>query len=245
MTMTTSERSSGQAVRSNVLRNSAGCATAVQAPGSDPYHLLAIGGGIFPAHATGPEQLALSVALAHELAEMTGHGFMVESLMPRMWTIQSLMQALRDVDLTTVDALVVILGHRPTRATTAPSAARVADVVERLWRTLTPGSTITLAVCPSSITGRDSEGTDLFAGALSDRVNGLVRVERLSDSRHGESSSQIARRWGNTLAATVEGGLLDPLISAGSVAASELRCEFERAERLPGVLGRGAIHDIF
>lgn len=183
------------------------------APIPVPYRVLAIGGPILAGAASrGP---VLSAAVALELSSATGHEVEMESIVCAGATVDELSRSVTGRDLGDIDAMVLTLDRCGSSAQHRTRvAAQVRDLVDDLWRRLVPGSGITVAVFPTSITGRSGTETAAFADAVGSQVNALVRVVRLLDPAGEEPLARTRTRWGARIAEAVAGGLLDPLAAS-------------------------------
>lgn len=80
------------------------------APGVNPDRVLVFGNGIAVGWGVGTQDLALPGQLARALGERTGRGADVDLLARTTWDIDSAADVVRGRDLTSYDAIVVVLG---------------------------------------------------------------------------------------------------------------------------------------
>jgi hypothetical protein len=165
------------------------------------------------------------------MARRIGHGVDVESLVVAPGGIDEAVRAARARDLSKVDVLVLVLDQRDDRFSPASAARRIDRLVTPLWQRLTPAASITAVIPPARDGSTDAE-CRAFGSEVQARTAGSTRVVRLTDGIEGRSPAQRYGSWGDAIAATVTGGLVEPLIWCDPV---------ERLDERPRLLAVGRL----
>lgn len=182
------------------------------ASGPAPYRVLLVGGSLVNGRGVLSHDQALAGSLARGLARNVGHGFDVEALVTSRSTVSDAARALRLRDLSKIDALVVVLDAAEEGSTTAGTVKRVQRFLNALWQRMTPATSITLVVSPSTQSRATEDQTAVFAAAVRSAAKELVRVIHLTDRLEVSGPAEHYATWGETIAATVAASLTEPMV---------------------------------
>ena len=177
-----------------------------RASGPAPYRILAIGGALLAGAGVLTHDLALTGTIARGVARRCGHGVDVDSAIVERGGPSAAVQAVHDRDLSRVDAIVLLLDEGDPVA----DATRAGRLAKTLRARLTPAASITLVIPPTS--GQHGvQDLGAFADIVQMESGGSNRIVQLADRATALDAAVSYAVWGEAIAATVAGGLRDPI----------------------------------
>jgi hypothetical protein len=168
------------------------------ASGPLPYRVLLVG----PASTTG--DAASRDALAQGLADRTGHGVDVETVLARPLSEAADGRLLADRDLSRIDAVIVALDPEHSRRAVPSTRDTAVQLLRRLGERLTAGSALVVVVPAASVAGVTAGQADDIAAAMREAADSLTPVVQLEEGG--------AERWAPRIAEATAGALIDPMV---------------------------------
>jgi hypothetical protein len=192
--------------------------TRASASGPAPYRVLLVG-------ATGlPDRGALADAVAHGLADRTGHGVDVEVVATDV--LASPAEALPPArDLSRIDAVIAVLVPPPDRG---DRPAGVGPLIDGLARRLTVGAVTSVVVLP----GPDAALLDRLATEARGAADALTPVVRLDDLPDGTGTDRVGT-WAAGIAEATAAALIDPMVRVLPDDHYDEDLRLDAVERLP------------
>jgi GAF domain-containing protein len=185
------------------------------ASGPAPYRLVVFGAPSATSDGVARHELGLIGAIARRVAGLTGHGVDVDAVAARAGDARSLARAVRGRDLAKVDGVVLVVDPDVLEGRGEP-LRRLHHLLVQLWGTVTPASSITVAVTPASDAPIDADHTDALV-ELCGGTAGLTRVVELAPAPPTSSAGDRYAAWGSAVADTVAGSLVEPIVWSDAV----------------------------
>lgn len=154
--------------------------------------------------------LALTGTIARALALRVDFGIELRSVLIPDTTAEAIDRVLSFADLTELDALVLVADSPASPLQGEVSIPATVDLLEQLSYRLTPGSSLTWVTGPAAAGVRAQEVQGYLA-ALRERTSALTRIRMLVKRPPAETAAANYAAWGDAIADTVAGSLIDPL----------------------------------
>lgn len=179
-------------------------------PGPTPYRVLAVGGWLLAGFGVHTHSLALTGTIARSLASRVSFGVGLRSVLVPDTAVETIRRALQDVDLTLVDAVVLITESLPSPWVGEQSVPSTLRLLEELSARMTPAGSITFVSAPPGA-GMSARRVEDHVARIRQHASALIRFQQLG--RHPSAVSAAARfaAWGDAIAKTVAGSLIDPI----------------------------------